>query len=110
VTTLIIIAVFYLWYLTAMWFLRRRHQLREKLGPIYWWIVGIVLGGIVLDVAFNWSFAILIFMDWPKEVMFTKRLQRYREGWLYKATWRMRLADTICENMLNKYDPTGKHC
>ena len=107
---IIYIAILFTWFLTAMWFLRRRHQLREKLGPAYFIIVGIVLGGIVLDAVFQWIIAPAIFLGFTKDILFTGRMQRYREEEKYKGTWRMRAADWICENLLNPYDPSGKHC
>lgn len=104
------IIVLFLWFLIAMWFLRRRHSIREKLGVFMYVIVGIVLGGLVLDVVFNWTFAILIFRDITPDTTLSKRLQRYRESPKYKGTWRMRWADWICEHLLNPYDPKGHHC
>jgi hypothetical protein len=93
-----------------MWFLRRRHQIREALGPIYFAIVGVVLGGLVLDVLFQWTFAVILFQEITPNLTFSKRMERYREDPKYKGTWKMRWADFICERILNPYDPTGKHC
>jgi hypothetical protein len=103
-------AILLVWYFTAMWFLRRRHKLRKSLGPAYFIVVGVVLGGIPLDVLFNWIVAPFIFLDLPKELLFTGRLQRYREDREYLWTWRSRWADFICEHILNPFDPRGKHC
>ena len=104
------IIVLFVWFLIAMFFLRRRHQLREKISFGYWIIVGIVLGGLPLDILFQWTIAPLIFMEFTKDLFFTNRLNRYREDVKYKGTWKMRWADWICEHLLNPYDPTGRHC
>jgi len=98
------------WFLTAMWFLRRRHQLREKLGPVYFVLVGIVLGGLPLDAVLHFIPGTIWFLDLPQELTLSKRLERYREDPKYKGTWRMRHADFVCERILNPFDPSGHHC
>ena len=102
--------ILFIWFLIAMWFMRRRHQLRERLGQFYYIIVGIVLGGLILDVIFQWTFAIVIFLEVTPNITFSKRMERYRDNPKYKGTWRMRWADYICEHILNPYDPEGHHC
>lgn len=107
-----LIPTLFVWFLIAMFFLRRRHQLREKLGPVYYVIVGIVMGGLPLDVFFQWFplCSPLIFLEFTPNITFSKRMERYRENPKYKATWRMRWANFICERILNPFDPTKHHC
>jgi len=104
------IIVLFLWFLFAMWFLRRKHQLREKLGPVFFAIVGVVVGGLILDVIFQWTLAPIIFMEFTPNITFSKRMERYRDNPKYKGTWKMRWADFICEHILNPFDPSGHHC
>ena len=68
-----------------------------------------LLIGYVMDVFAQYTLATLIFREWPRrgEHLVTDRLQRYMaypQGSRYiKARW-------ICENLLDPFDPTGKHC
>jgi hypothetical protein len=65
--------------------------------------------GYAMDVLAQYTLATLIFREWPRrgEHLVTDRLQRYMaypQGSRYiKARW-------ICENLLDPFDPTGKHC
>ena len=107
------IIVLFVWFLIAMFFLRRRHQLREKLGPFFYVLVMIVVGGIPLDFFFQWCpilGAPMIFREFTPDWMFSGRMSRYRDNPKYKGTWKMRWADWICEHLLNPYDPSGHHC
>jgi len=100
----------FVWFLIAMYFLRRRHELRTRAGLAYWLLVATVVPGIAFDIAYNWTFGIIIFRDITPDLTLSKRMERYREALKYKATWRMRWADWICEHLLNPYDPKGRHC
>jgi hypothetical protein len=96
----------------------------------------IVAVGLVLDCLYNLTWATVYFWDWPRELLVTQRLERYKygrayrleraEGWDWEdvATWRLsaveiriapatdwRLEEThwMEENMLDAADPTGHH-
>jgi len=60
-----------------------------------------------MDVAANWIIAPLVFLDWPREALVTARLVRYKRS---DTGWRNRLANFICEHLLDVFDPTGDHC
>lgn len=61
---------------------------------------------VLMDVVFNLIPATVIFLDLPREWLFTLRLDRYEaEG----AGWRYRLALWICRNLLNPFQQGG-HC
>jgi len=102
--------VLFAWYLVAMFFLRRKRQLREKLGPVLYVIVMVVVGGIPLDIFYQWFIAPIIFREFTMNLTLSKRLEMYRESPKYKGTWRMRWADFICERILNPFDPDKHHC
>jgi hypothetical protein len=102
--------VLLIWFFIAMFTLRRKHQLRSKLGPVYYVLVMVVLGGLILDLLYQWTVAIVYFMEVTPNLTLSKRLERYRDMPKYKGTWRQKHAKFICENILNKYDPDGHHC
>lgn len=62
----------------------------------------VALVGYALDVAINWSIAVVVFMDLPHEKTLTERLHRYTDG------WRHTVARFICQHLLNPFDP--EHC
>lgn len=64
--------------------------------------------GILIDVFFNFVYGTVIFLDPPRELLFTARLKRYKYG--EYASWRKKLAAFICEEFLDPYDPSGCHC
>lgn len=66
-----------------------------------------VFAFVVLDVVFNLTVATILFIDTPKEFMFTQRLTRYRKG---DSGWRNTVSTKICTQALNPFDPTKKHC
>ena len=114
----------FVWYLLAMFVLRRRKALRKKNVILYWALLIPAVLGILLDVWYNFTLATLIFFKFPKvwfsekfpwvkaDWTLTMRLSRYRKG----TGWRLRWADFICERILNPFAPidpkTGKphHC
>lgn len=67
----------------------------------------IVLLAVLVDVFSNIFIAPLLFWDWPRETLVTARLQRYRK---HPNGWRRRIAERICEGMLDVFDPDGDHC
>lgn len=63
--------------------------------------------GYILDVVANIFVASVVFLELPKELYVTSRLQRYKKQDL---GWRTRLSNWICSNLLDVFDPTGSHC
>ena len=59
---------------------------------------------VLMDVCFNLA-STIIFLDWPREFMFTQRLNRY----IVDGGWRSRLALCICRNLLDPFQ-IGGHC
>ncbi len=61
---------------------------------------------ILLDVALNLVVGTILFLDRPREATLSQRLSRLcKEG-----GWRGRLSCWICTNLLDQFDPSGKHC
>ena len=98
----------YLWFLYAMFVLRREHPLREKYGPfIFHLLVAPAYLGVLLDIFYQWTWACLVFWKLPQDLVLTKRLQRYRKT---DVGWRTKLAAWICDHLLNRWDPEHHHC
>ncbi len=102
----ILLSTFVTWifYYVIMGLKRRKKEITGLWRiPAYF----IVIIGMVIDVIYNVTAGTVIFIDLPKELLFTSRLQRYKNemgGWRYiVATW-------FCQKLLNPYDPSGKHC
>lgn len=66
-----------------------------------------LLIGYVIDVLANLVVATIIFLELPKEWTVTSRLKRYI---LTKTDYRNKLANWICQYLLDVFDPKGKHC
>jgi len=63
--------------------------------------------GAVLDVFSNIFVATILFLEIPKELLVTTRLSRHNK---HSSNWRKHLADYICTNLLDVFDPTEDHC
>jgi hypothetical protein len=87
-----------------------------------WQLIGayIVFGpeliiGLLADILHNYTFSVLICLGLPPRgaLTITARLQYYRENLIpmtWRQRWQQRVATFVCERMLNRYDPDGKHC
>jgi hypothetical protein len=62
----------------------------------------------VLDVVFNLTLGSVFFLELPHELLFTARLQRHLKD--DQRSWRYKVADWLCRNMLDPFDPSGSHC
>jgi len=96
------------WYLVAMFYLRHKHDLRYRLGLLFYVLEAALAIGYIGDVVYNWTISIVIFLDVPGELTISERLARYRSKPKYAGTWRYDWATSICRE-LNKHDPEG-HC
>jgi hypothetical protein len=98
--------VFWLAYILVMG-LYRAHLARRLCGLSKLMALPVVFVGWAMDVFANWTIAAVVFLDPPREALVTQRLIRYKKT---DPGWRGRLADAICENLLDVFDPTGDHC
>lgn len=93
--------VFYL----AIMNLKRNQAKIPKVTKFF--IIPIVVIGVLFDVALNIIVGTVIFLEMPREWVFTSRLQRH----LYKSHgWQLRRAEWFCHNILDPFDPSGSHC
>lgn len=62
--------------------------------------------GLAWDFAINMTLASLLFIELPRELLVTSRLERHVfDG----HGWRQRLAKWIAANLLDPFDPRGSH-
>ena len=67
----------------------------------------VLIVGYVLDILVNLTLMSIFFLELPHETTMTSRVKRH----LYHSTgWREKLAAWFCFNLLNSFDPSGKHC
>ena len=62
---------------------------------------------IVMDFLFNIIFGTLFFLELPRDILFTQRLERYL-NWNC-APWRHKLANYFCTRFLDPFEEGG-HC
>lgn len=65
--------------------------------------------GLPLDFLFDKIVGSLIFLEMPKELLFTGRCQRHKAN-TNLTDWRRLRAIWWCDTYLNPFDPTGRHC
>ena len=74
-----------------------------------WWrvVAPVTVIALVLDAALNYTLFALLTWDWPRagEHTFSQRLSRL----IHYDDWRGALARGIADNMLDPFDPSGKH-
>lgn len=74
--------------------------------------VALVLGypifivGLALDVFLNWTVLTVLLIEWPRETTITARLRRHYKS---RATWRSCVAAWFGLNLLDPFDPKGRH-
>lgn len=83
---------------------KRLYGLNKVLG------VPSVVIGVVLDAVTNWTVAILVFRDWPREWLVTTRCKRYLNDEQHREKWRGRRALWWCTHVFDPLDPTAGHC
>lgn len=102
--------VLYVYYLAVM--ALRRAKLEGLIEPgtrQSVLLATVVLPGVVLDWVGNFVLGTVLFLELPKSwgELITGRLKRHCcKG----DTWRSKLATFICHQMLDTFDPGGKHC
>lgn len=62
--------------------------------------------GLLFDLAVNVTVCSVLFLDLPRETLMTARLKRYNET---DTGWRKQLALWFAYNLLDVFDPSGKH-
>lgn len=99
----------FVYYLAVMNLVRAREMGFIKPGTRQsLFLALIVLPGVFLDWAVNMTICNLLFLELPKswKELVTGRLKRH----CGKQTWRGKVATWICHNLLDNFDPSGRHC
>ena len=98
--------IFYVFYVFTMGVYRV--QLAGKLtGLSKVLLMPFVVVAVLMDVMCQMTVATIVFAELPKEWLVTARLQRYIAG---SDGWRKTAAMYVCNNLLDPFDPNGKHC
>jgi hypothetical protein len=104
--TFLSLYVFYIFYLAIMSLYRAKLDKTITRTSL---VIGypILAVGAFIDLAMNVTLFSLIFWEIPHEWLLTKRMQRYIK---IGIGWRFKVANWICRNLLNTFDPSGRHC
>ena len=103
-------ATYTLWmFYLAVMNLQRAHEAKTLSK------VALVLGspilivGYLLDIFVNVVIMTVLFLELPKQLTMTERLQKHIRT-SPSGSWREKLASWFCTNLLDTFDPSGKHC
>ena len=110
--SIVLWTLLFLWGFWALYVLIMglyRAHLNKKLSRISY-VLGMpwLVIGLIVDFVANVTIASLVFLDPPRELLVTARLQRYNTQSI--RTWRSEWANWICTNLLDVFDPNGDHC
>ncbi len=101
----------FLWAFWAMYVLVMgiyRAHLAKRLTPVTLAMsLPFVALGYVMDVLANVTVASVVFVELPREVLVTDRLKRHMQA---GSGWRFTIANWVCNNLLDVFDPSGNHC
>ena len=101
----------FLWAFWAMYVLvmgiYRAHLAKRLTAVTLCLSAPFIVVGYLMDVIANLTVASLVFLEPPRELLVTSRLQRYVAQ---ENGWRFRIADWICNHLLDVFDPSGNHC
>lgn len=98
------------WYLYVLVMgLYRAHLDKRLTGPMLWLAGPALVVGYAVDLVSNWTLASLFFLEPPRRPLelVTDRLTRHIQT---GDGWRHDFAKSICVNLLDFFDPSGKHC
>jgi len=62
--------------------------------------------GVTADVLYNLTLGTIIFLELPHQFLLTDRLESH----LKEPGWRGKVARWFCRNLLDPFDPKGRHC
>ena len=94
----------WLFYLAVM-SLDRARRAKTLSKPALWFGYPILIAGLLIDLLVNVLLTVP-FLDLPRETTVTYRLKRYAAG---PDGWRKRVTLWFADDMLDDFDPTGKH-
>ena len=95
----------WIFYVAFMHLKEHEHEVKDKLGILWYGLAPIFIFALLLDVLFNFIWGTIIFLEIPRELLFTSRCQRHLKE---SQGWRLRNAHFVCTYLLNPFDP--EHC
>ena len=102
--TFIFLYLLWIFYLAVMNLSRARNMHRLSKAATLFGVPVLILG---LDIDFICNILItVVFFDLPEETTVTARLKRYARG---KEGWRKDFTLWFADDMLDDFDPSGKH-
>lgn len=106
-TALLLYILFYgtwLFYVAFMHLKKHQKELKGKIGILKWGLAPFFMLALFMDVLFNFVLGTMIFIEPPRELLFTSRCSRH----LKSTGWQLRNAHWICTYLLNPFDEG--HC
>jgi len=94
----------WLFYVAFMHIKEHEHQVKDKIGALWYGLWPFFILALIMDVLFNFVIGTMIFLEIPRELLFTSRCQRH----LKSSGWRLRNAHFVCTYLLNPFDEG--HC
>lgn len=87
-----------------------RAHLQKLLKPYHYILLfPYLLLGITMDILANFTIATVVFEEMPTQLLVTTRLKQIIHN-PNITDYRKELANDICHNLLDPFDPSGKHC
>lgn len=103
----VLAAIYALWICFVVVMAMARVRDAGTMGwPTYVLGTPVFIVGYALDVAINLTVCTVLFLDLPREWTVTARLKRMV---LSRSGWRQAIAAWIAVNLLDQFDPSGKH-
>lgn len=101
------VAVIFLWCIFVL--TMRFKERRDEEGGLHWheWAIAgpLLIVGYPLDVVVNITVGTALFLELPKTLTVSGRIDRYLTDAEYRDTWRRKLARPIGK-LLNEHDPS----
>lgn len=102
------LVLFFYMYILVMGIYRAHLQKKLK-GFVFALCLPAVIVGILFDVFANLLIATIVFWQLPRELLVTDRLIKIKSNPL--EHWKRKyIAQYICDNLLDVFDPNGDHC
>jgi hypothetical protein len=102
------LSIYALWiFYVAVMHLKRARDMGTLTRPALYLGYPVLMIGYLLDIFVQVFVASVIFLDIPRDWTLTGRLKRYIAG---PEGWRETAAIWMCSNLLNTFDPDGRHC
>ncbi len=67
----------------------------------------LLLAGLFTDFLMNMTVMTVVMMEFPKEWLVTPRVIRHK---FHGTGYRKKIAEWLCKNLLDPFDPSGCHC